>query len=79
MVQPLFSLGWEIADFYSCSAKWGDVYTKLDPMTLVVPGARIAGAGVGGFLTGGKFPLLPSIYYVIYWYVGWKLKIVEED
>jgi FAD/FMN-containing dehydrogenase len=33
---------------------WDQVYEKLDPMNLTVAGARVAGLGVGGFLTGGK-------------------------
>jgi FAD/FMN-containing dehydrogenase len=33
---------------------WHQVYEKLDPMNLTVAGARVAGLGVGGFLTGGK-------------------------
>lgn len=33
---------------------WRDVYAKLQPMNLTVSGARVAGLGVGGLLTGGK-------------------------
>ncbi|KAL8762518.1 MAG: hypothetical protein Q9184_001478 [Pyrenodesmia sp. 2 TL-2023] len=32
---------------------WDIVYGKLQPMNLTVLGARVAGLGVGGFLTGG--------------------------
>ena len=32
---------------------WKNVYEKIQPMNLTVLGARVAGLGVGGFLTGG--------------------------
>lgn len=40
---------------------WRDVYAKLQPMNLTVLGARVAGLGVGGLLTGGQsaFPSGP--------------------
>ena len=34
---------------------WSDIYATLTPMNLTVLGARVAGLGVGGFSTGGKF------------------------
>ena len=34
---------------------WNNVYAKLDPMNITVSGGRVAGIGVGGFLTGGGF------------------------
>ena len=34
---------------------WKDVYTKILPLNLTVLGARVAGLGVGGLITGGKF------------------------
>lgn len=38
---------------------WKDVYTKILPLNLTILGARVAGLGVGGLITGGKFvPLL---------------------
>ncbi len=43
-------------------AIWSDVYPKLIPYNLTVMGGRVAGIGVGGFLTGGTLvfvPLLP--------------------
>lgn len=35
--------------------RWQDVYAALDPYNLTVSGARVAGLGVGGFLTGGAY------------------------
>lgn len=35
-------------------ARWGKVYTMLDPLGLTVSGGRVSGVGVGGFLLGGK-------------------------
>ena len=32
---------------------WDDIYKALLPMNLTVLGARVAGVGVGGYLTGG--------------------------
>ncbi|PBP27668.1 oxidoreductase FAD-binding protein [Diplocarpon rosae] len=34
-------------------ARWRDVYAKMDPQELAVPGGRVNIVGVGGFLTGG--------------------------
>lgn len=34
-------------------ARWGEVYAKMDPMGLTVPGGRVDSVGVGGFLLGG--------------------------
>jgi FAD/FMN-containing dehydrogenase len=34
---------------------WSDIYSQLEPLNLTVNGGRVAGIGVGGFLTGGKF------------------------
>ncbi|CZS89550.1 uncharacterized protein RCO7_02532 [Rhynchosporium graminicola] len=34
-------------------ARWGDVYAKLDPLNVTVPGARVDSVGVGGYLLGG--------------------------
>lgn len=39
---------------------WKDVYGKLSLCNLTTPGGRIGGVGVGGFLLGGKCPLLSS-------------------
>jgi len=35
-------------------AIWSDVYAELLTKTLSVVGGRVAGVGVGGFVTGGK-------------------------
>ncbi|KAH8586209.1 hypothetical protein B0O99DRAFT_656947 [Bisporella sp. PMI_857] len=32
---------------------WSDIYSQLEPLNLTVNGGRVAGIGVGGFLTGG--------------------------
>ena len=32
---------------------WDDVYSKLDPLNVTVPGGRITGVGVAGFSLGG--------------------------
>ncbi|KAH7371880.1 hypothetical protein BKA64DRAFT_268686 [Cadophora sp. MPI-SDFR-AT-0126] len=34
-------------------ARWAEVYAKMDPMGLTVPGGRVDSVGVGGFLLGG--------------------------
>ena len=34
---------------------WSNIYAALTPLNLTVLGARVAGLGVGGFSTGGKF------------------------
>ncbi len=34
--------------------RWGNVYAKLDPLGLAVPGGRISTVGVGGLITGGE-------------------------
>lgn len=36
-------------------AQWVDVYRKLDPLKLTVPGGRSGGVGVGGYLLGGQY------------------------
>ncbi|KAL9602687.1 MAG: hypothetical protein Q9219_001677 [cf. Caloplaca sp. 3 TL-2023] len=33
--------------------RWADVYTRLDPQGLAIPGGRVAVVGVGGLTTGG--------------------------
>lgn len=38
--------------------RWIQVYQKLDPLNLTVVGGRVAGIGVGGFLTGGGLSYL---------------------
>ena len=35
-------------------ASWGEVYRKLDPLGLAVPGGRHSQVGVGGLTLGGK-------------------------
>jgi FAD/FMN-containing dehydrogenase len=35
-------------------AQWQNVYSKLDPLGRAVQGGRVAGIGVGGFLSGGE-------------------------
>lgn len=37
-------------------AIWKNIYAALQPMNLTVLGSRVAGLGVGGFLTGGELP-----------------------
>ncbi|KAK4177877.1 putative FAD-binding oxidoreductase [Triangularia setosa] len=37
---------------------WKEVYAQLDPLGLTVAGGRVAGVGVGGFLTGGGLSFL---------------------
>lgn len=37
----------------SVGATWGEIYSHLDPLNLSVNGARAAGVGVGGLVTGG--------------------------
>ncbi|KAK0117831.1 hypothetical protein ONS95_012155 [Cadophora gregata] len=34
-------------------ARWAEVYAKMDPLGLTVPGGRVDSVGVGGFLLGG--------------------------
>lgn len=43
-------------------ARWLDVYSKLDALSLTVAGGRVATVGVGGLVTGGnsRFELLIS-------------------
>jgi len=36
-------------------AKWGEVYPHLDALGIATSGGRVAGVGVGGLSTGGKF------------------------
>ena len=33
---------------------WQNIYAQLDPLGIAVGGGRVAGIGVGGFLTGGQ-------------------------
>jgi FAD/FMN-containing dehydrogenase len=35
--------------------RWGDVYSKLEPLNLGVLGGRWGNVGVGGLLTGGQW------------------------
>jgi hypothetical protein len=39
--------------------RWGEVYTKLEPLNLAVLGGRWGNVGVGGLLTGGNFSESP--------------------
>ena len=39
-------------------ASWGEVYRKLDPLGLAVPGGRHSQVGVGGLTLGGKLVVL---------------------
>lgn len=39
---------------------WKDVYAEISRCNLTTPGGRIGGVGVGGFLLGGKSPLLSA-------------------
>lgn len=39
-------------------SSWKDVYAKLAHWNLTTPGGRISGVGVGGFLLGGKGPII---------------------
>lgn len=39
--------------------RWFDVYSALEPLSLVVVGGRDADVGVGGFLLGGMFSVYP--------------------
>lgn len=33
--------------------RWGNVYSKLDPLGLAMVGGRVSAVGVGGLMTGG--------------------------
>lgn len=37
---------------------WSDIYAQLDSLNLTVVGGRVAGIGLGGLLTGGKWPFI---------------------
>ena len=51
-------------------ARWGDVYSTLDPMSLGVSGGRVSPVGVGGLILGGKLGLRVACWTVI-WTVLW--------
>jgi hypothetical protein len=36
-------------------AKWGTVYSKLEPLGLGVSGGRVSDVGVAGLILGGAF------------------------
>ncbi|OAP62330.1 hypothetical protein AYL99_04533 [Fonsecaea erecta] len=48
--------------FIGAGAKWGDVYGKLDPLGISVPGGRISTVGVGGLTLGGGISFAASRY-----------------
>ena len=41
--------------FAGAGSIWDDIYKKLQPLNLTVVGGRVAGLGVGGLTTGGRF------------------------
>lgn len=45
---------------------WSEIYPKLVPYNLTVMGGRVAGVGVGGFLTGGELRYYPSSHLSIF-------------
>lgn len=40
--------------------RWIDIYSKLDPLGLAVPGGRVSTVGVGGLVSGGELAALSS-------------------
>lgn len=42
--------------------RWGDVYTKLAPMSLGVVGGRVSDVGVGGVILGGGMSYFSNRY-----------------
>lgn len=43
-------------------ARWGEVYSYLDPLKLATMGGRVSDIGVAGLTLGGKLPLSFPIY-----------------
>lgn len=45
---------------------WSEIYPQLEKNNLTVAGGRVAGVGVGGFLTGGESSCRSQCEYIFY-------------